>query len=98
MPIEWQNWYFTERPNSSLNELASVFSTFKDYWIAKPGKDGIKQNWIATWRNWVRREKSFNPKKTEKFDAIAYANRNNNEDDIGNVREKDITSEVVRTD
>jgi hypothetical protein len=28
---------------------------FVDYWIAKPGRDGIKLDWSATWRNWLRR-------------------------------------------
>jgi len=35
---------------------------FRDYWIAKPGKDGVKLDWAATWRNWMRRfadEKGF---------------------------------------
>lgn len=27
---------------------------FVDYWIAKPGKDGLKLDWVATWRNWFR--------------------------------------------
>jgi hypothetical protein len=27
---------------------------FRDFWSAKPGKDGIKLDWPATWRNWVR--------------------------------------------
>lgn len=26
---------------------------FRNYWIAKPGKDGVKLDWEATWRNWV---------------------------------------------
>jgi hypothetical protein len=29
--------------------------TFIDYWRAKPGKDGSKLDWLATWRNWMRR-------------------------------------------
>jgi len=28
---------------------------FRDYWVAKAGKDGCKLDWDATWRNWVRR-------------------------------------------
>lgn len=28
---------------------------FRDYWIARPGKEGVKLDWPATWRNWVRR-------------------------------------------
>jgi hypothetical protein len=27
---------------------------FRDFWSAKPGKDGVKADWPATWRNWVR--------------------------------------------
>jgi hypothetical protein len=27
---------------------------FGDYWRAKPGKDGRKLDWVATWRNWMR--------------------------------------------
>jgi len=27
---------------------------FRDYWRAKPGKDGRKLDWPATWRNWMR--------------------------------------------
>ena len=30
---------------------------FADHWRAKPGKDGAKLDWRATWRNWCRREK-----------------------------------------
>lgn len=28
---------------------------FRDYWVSKPGKDGVKLDWAATWRNWVRK-------------------------------------------
>jgi uncharacterized protein YdaU (DUF1376 family) len=28
---------------------------FRDFWLGKPGKDGAKLDWSATWRNWVRR-------------------------------------------
>ena len=30
-------------------------ASFRDYWTSKPGADGRKTNWSATWRNWVRR-------------------------------------------
>jgi hypothetical protein len=29
---------------------------FIDYWQAAPGQRGVKANWLATWRNWMRRE------------------------------------------
>lgn len=28
---------------------------FHDYWIAKTGQSAVKSDWIATWRNWLRR-------------------------------------------
>ncbi|WP_146252002.1 hypothetical protein [Xylanimonas oleitrophica] len=33
-----------------------VTDAFVDYWRAKPGHQGIKLDWVATWRNWLRRE------------------------------------------
>lgn len=29
-------------------------SKFRDYWVAKTGKDATKHDWRATWRNWCR--------------------------------------------
>lgn len=31
-------------------------ATFVDYWIAQPGQKGVKTDWEATWRNWMRRK------------------------------------------
>ena len=28
---------------------------FADYWRGVPGQKGVKRDWDATWRNWVRR-------------------------------------------
>jgi uncharacterized protein YdaU (DUF1376 family) len=33
---------------------ATEFPRFRDYWLSKPGKDGRKTDWLATWRNWCR--------------------------------------------
>lgn len=45
----------TERPD--LNPKATS-DRFKDFWIAQPGSKGVKLDWDATWRNWVRNEKA----------------------------------------
>lgn len=37
---------------------------FKDYWRAKPGRDGIKIDWNATFRNWLRRAPKYQPNRT----------------------------------
>lgn len=28
---------------------------FRDYWRSVPGPRGVKLDWLATWRNWIRR-------------------------------------------
>ncbi len=33
---------------------------FRDYWVAKTGKDATKADWLATWRNWVRNDLDYN--------------------------------------
>ena len=48
---EWLAFCKQERPD--LQPL-QTFEKFKDYWIAQPGQKGVKLDWDATWRNWVR--------------------------------------------
>jgi hypothetical protein len=31
---------------------------FVDYWLGVPGAKGVKANWLATWRNWMRRSQA----------------------------------------
>lgn len=50
-PDGWLEFCRRERPD--LNPQLT-FDTFKDHWKAKPGKAGVKLDWVATWRNWVR--------------------------------------------
>ena len=55
MPEDLRDWAKAERPD--LDPLKTA-ERFKDFWVAKAGKDGAKLDWPATWRNWVRGEKS----------------------------------------
>jgi uncharacterized protein YdaU (DUF1376 family) len=48
---DWKEAYRSLGSQKAEGELAK----FRDYWIAKPGKDGVKRDWDATWRNWVRK-------------------------------------------
>ena len=53
------------------DELQRVFDDFRDYWIAAPGAKGVKLDWLATWRMWVRRQKTtaaITVKKNTYFD------------------------------
>lgn len=37
-------------------DLRSEHPVFVDYWISTPGAKGVKLDWEATWRNWMRRK------------------------------------------
>lgn len=37
-------------------DLAQAHRVFTDYWRAQPGQKGVKTDWPATWRNWIRRD------------------------------------------
>jgi uncharacterized protein YdaU (DUF1376 family) len=51
---DWKE--FCRKERSDLDPQ-KVFDGFKDYWIAKAGQQGVKLDWFATWRNWVRNQK-----------------------------------------
>ena len=55
LPDEWRAWALTERPDLNPERTAASFA---DYWRGKAGKDGRKVDWLATWRNWVRNERT----------------------------------------
>jgi len=45
-----QNWLPRAEDGKDDLELAK----FRDYWKAAPGQKGVKLDWDATWRNWLR--------------------------------------------
>jgi len=53
LPKEWSDWAITE----GLDEVAArrEGEKFGDYWRALPGQKGVKLDWLATWRVWVRK-------------------------------------------
>lgn len=75
LPIDWQptkehiDFCKSERPEL---DAVKVAEQFKDYWVAKAGSAGVKLDWMATWRNWVRNQKSLTP--SVKHDASSWRN------------------------
>jgi uncharacterized protein YdaU (DUF1376 family) len=59
LPKDWQPsddlmaWSKATRPD--LN-LTLTLDSFRDFWASKAGSGGVKLDWDATWRNWVRKE------------------------------------------
>lgn len=46
-------WARAKTPNF---DVRAETENFVDYWLAAPGAKGVKQDWAATWRGWMRRQ------------------------------------------
>lgn len=55
LPALWCSWAIDERPDLA-GQVAGVWARFCDHWKALSGAKGVKVDWEATWRNWVRKE------------------------------------------
>jgi len=63
LPQDWREWAQEHRRDIDPDLTAAKFA---DFWHSKPGKDGCKLDWLATWRNWVREER---PPRTSPADV-----------------------------
>ena len=36
------------------NTIKTQMESFQDYWASISGAKGVKCDWLATWRNWIR--------------------------------------------
>ena len=59
LPTAWCEWAEQDR-GWSAETARSVADSFKDFWIAKAGKDARKLDWQAMWRNWCRNQRDIN--------------------------------------
>lgn len=61
LPTDWTPsdsltaWASGARPDI---DLQNTIESFRDYWVGKAGKEGSKLDWDATFRNWVRNQRS----------------------------------------
>lgn len=55
LPDEWRDWA-VRAYGIEPQKAVRISLDFRDFWWAKPGRDGVKLDWLATWRRWVRRE------------------------------------------
>jgi hypothetical protein len=74
-PLEWEQFCKETRPELHPTR---TFDQFKDYWIAQAGQKGVKLDWFATWRNWVR---STHAPKPNRADNIRLTVASSNEPD-----------------
>lgn len=71
-----REWAATETPTVDVDRSTR---TFVDYWRAESGAKATKRDWIATWRNWLRRDAdkqtTHRPTPTERAMQTAAAGR-----------------------
>jgi len=72
---EWEEFCQQTRPELHPTK---TFEQFKDYWIAQAGQKGVKLDWFATWRNWVR---NTNAPKANPADNVRLTVASSNEPD-----------------
>lgn len=51
-------------------ETLRIGEDFRDYWVAQPGQKGVKVDWPATWRRWVRNQAERRPVPRNRVDWI----------------------------
>ena len=57
LPPQWEAWVMAATGGKwTTNRVHLIAAKFKDHWLSKPGAAGVKANWLATWRNWIREE------------------------------------------
>lgn len=52
LPDEGLRAWYVEKVGGAVNG-ALEHERFMNYWLAKPGKDGVKIDWRRTWMNWM---------------------------------------------
>lgn len=68
---EMKAWVTAEGITPAQARASTV--RFVDYWRGKPGKDGRKTDWPATWRNWLRRDYENVPRASTTDQRVAEA-------------------------
>ena len=56
LPDEYREWAIAAYPELDPQKVVRMSLEFRDYWSALPGQKARKTNWLATWRNDVRRK------------------------------------------
>lgn len=52
LPDEWHD--YAVKQGLPITEIAREAERFRDWWLSAAGAKGVKADWFATWRNWVR--------------------------------------------
>lgn len=55
LPKAWGEWALENVDGMTSEFIRSQADQFRDYWIGKAGAGARKNDWEATWRNWMRK-------------------------------------------
>lgn len=80
LPKAWGEWSMAEGFSEVCTRREA--DKFRDYWAGVAGAKGVKLDWQATWRNWVRKAIADQRASTGRRGAA-----NHNGPQIGDVRE-----------
>ena len=65
LPQDWGEWAMSQGMAEKV--VRDQADRFKDYWVSQSGSKGVKLDWQATWRNWVRRAKDDQTSSPRKY-------------------------------
>lgn len=86
-----REWAAEEVPGLDLDAHTREFV---DYWRAASGQNASKFDWVATWRNWMRKAHRWNPGSRDTF---ARQKQNNMLSIVESYRQKEQSDEEVRS-
>lgn len=70
LPADWKlseaDLAYAAEQGFNLAQTERIAEVFADYWRALAGGKGVKLDWSATWRNWVRREAERKPPRQQR--------------------------------
>lgn len=89
-------WAKEQRPDLDDRMLKAMADSFRDFWISKPGKNGTKLDWAATWRNWVRNQRIGNQRASPSGTQSNYTDLDKIDHTEGLVRQSDGTYRVAK--
>ena len=76
LPPEFREFAFKE--GMRHDEIEREAEKFKDYWVSVDGYRGVKRDWVATWRNWIRRRKDYSGTKSQQWNGYSHADKTSN--------------------
>lgn len=75
LPADWELpedcRYFAAAQGLSDEEIRTERDKFRDYWHSVSGQKGVKNDWDATWRNWIRNRRTTKNETTGRKPSYA---------------------------